>query len=441
MADLPSIAKSIFLGALEDCSIDRAMQRCVSVQDGQLRVCKQSFSIREIRRLRIVAAGKASSTMLAALRKQLPNEPEWDVRGILIAPEPPPGLAGEFQFFRGGHPLPNEASFAGARTALEMLRSIPPEESSGTLCIFLLSGGASAMLELPLDPAISLQDTATFHQVLVGSGAAINEINCVRKRFSAVKGGRLAAAAGEAACISLLISDVPAGHEDAIGSGPTLPDASTVEQCKDVLERYHLLPQFPAPVRRYFENLPEASVPPDLNRNRCGHCVLLCADDLAEAAARRATDLGWLAVVDHTSDEWPYEKAAAYLLQRLRQLRQSFGRACLIAGGEVLVQLPAGSVGVGGRNQQFALYGLTRLTPEDKSVAILSGGSDGIDGNSPAAGAVADERLLQTPEDRRLAEVALQNFDAYSYFAARGALLVTGSTGQNLRDLRILLCG
>lgn len=297
------------------------------------------------------------------------------------------------------------------------------------------------MLELPLDPAISLNDTAVFHQVLVGSGASITEINRIRKRFSAVKGGRLAAAAGQAACVTMLISDVPAGHEDAIGSGPTLPDTSSLEQCKEILQRYRLLPQFPASVRRFFETLPAASVPPDLNRNRCGHCVLLCAEDLAEAAARRAMDLGWHAVIDHTSDEWPYEKAAAYLLQRLRELRQRFGRACLIAGGEVRVQLPAGKVGFGGRNQQFALYGLTRLTAQDKSVAILSGGSDGIDGNSPAAGAVADERLLQTPEDRRFAEVALQNFDAYSYLATKGALLVTGSTGQNLRDLRVLLCG
>lgn len=297
------------------------------------------------------------------------------------------------------------------------------------------------MLELPLDPTISVPDTAAFHQVLVGSGASITEINCIRKRFSAVKGGRLAAAAGEAASVSMLISDVPAGHEDAIGSGPTLPDTSTLEECKDVLEHYRLLPQFPASVRRFFETLPAASSPPDLHRNGGSHCVLLRADDLAEAAARRATELGWNAVVDHTSDEWPYEKAAAYLLQRLRQLRQGSVRICLISGGEVLVQLPAGNFGVGGRNQQFVLYGLSRFTAEDKSTAILSGGSDGVDGNSPAAGAVADERLLQVPEDRRLAEIALHNFDAYSFLAQRGALLVTGSTGQNLRDLRILLGG
>jgi len=340
--------------------------------------------------------------------------------------------------------MPNQASFDGVRAALEMLRSIAPEETASTLCIFLLSGGASAMMELPLDPAIGLADTQAFHRALVGSGASITEINCARKHFSAVKGGRLALAGGNSACVTMFISDVPAGHEDAIGSGPTVADTSTLEECGEILARYSLLPPFPAPVRAYFESAACNETPHELQRN-ARSCVLLHAGDLAEAAARRAMDLGWPVVLDPTSDEWPYDKAADYLLGRLRELRRQSSRVCLIAGGEVLVRLPAGdtpgAMGMGGRNQQFALYAATQLTADDKAVAILSAGSDGVDGNSPAAGAVVDERSLRSQEARVLAKQALGRFDAYSFLAARGDLLVTGATGNNLRDLRLLLCG
>ncbi len=252
------------------------------------------------------------------------------------------------------------------------------------------------MMELPLDPAVSLAETAAFHQALVASGASITEINCVRKHFSAVKGGRLALAAGDALCHTLLVSDVPAGHEDALGSGPTLPDSSTVADCREILARYHLLPQFPASVRNFFESgaLPETPKPADLNSKAA---VLLSAEDLARAAAHRAESLGWTAIIDNSCDERDYQDAATYLLERVRDLRRRHSRVCLVSAGEIAVKLPPASsapVGIGGRNQQFALYAASLLSPEDGEIAILSAGSDGIDGNSPAAGAVVDQNLM-----------------------------------------------
>jgi hydroxypyruvate reductase len=404
---------------------------------------EETIDLARVQRVRIVAVGKAARTMLSSLLQHLSLPSQCDLAGVLIAPEESPRASGQLpggiQFFAGGHPSPNEASFAGARAALTMLRELPQNTAQISPCFFLISGGASAMMELPLDPSISLADTASFHRVLVGSGASITEINCVRKHFSAVKGGRLAQAAGDAMCRSLLLSDVPAGREDALGSGPTVPDSSTVDECRELLERFRLLEQFPSAVRRFFESdaLVETPKPAELQERAF---VLLSAQSLAEAAANNATALGYFPMIDNSCDDWEYKAAARYLLDRLRTLRLQHPRACVISTGEVSVTLPAESTGVGGRNQQFALYAATLLRPEDEPISIFSAGSDGIDGNSPAAGAVVDRELVQgdgLPPAMR----ALEQFDTYSFLSNRRAAIVIGPSGNNLRDLRILIAG
>jgi hydroxypyruvate reductase len=448
MVNLRDVARRIFDQALADCSVEQAVARHVSVRGTILQVGEQTIHLERVRRVRIVAVGKAARPMLLSLLQQLTLPEECDLEGVLIAPEEPLPLSRKLphgiQFFAGGHPSPNDASFAGARTALTMLRELPQDTAANSLCFFLISGGASAMMELPLDPSISLADTAIFHHALVGSGASITEINCVRKHFSAVKGGRLAQAAGNAMCRSLLISDVPVGREDALGSGPTVPDSSTVDECREILMRYQLLARFPASVRQFFESdeLVETPKPKALPERAS---VLLSAQTLAEAAAKIARTLGYFAVIDNSCDEWEYKDAAKYLLGRLRTLRANQPRACIISTGEVRVTLPAsndtvGTVGIGGRNQQFSLYAATLLRPEDDPMAILSAGSDGIDGNSPAAGAVVDRGAVA---DDALSQAvdALEQFDAYSFLFDRGLAIVIGPSGNNLRDLRILIAG
>jgi hydroxypyruvate reductase len=172
--------------------------------------------------------------------------------------------------------------------------------------------------------------------------------------------------------------------------------------------------------------------------------ILLDAQDLAKAAAHRAEALGWTAVIDNTCDEWEYQAAAKYLLERLQSLHSHHSRVCLISVGEVIVGLPTrtktpGSVGIGGRNQQFAVYVATQLMPSDGAVGILSAGSDGIDGNSTAAGAVVDENTAREPRDRSSALLALESFNTYPFLQTRNATITTGPSGNNLRDLRILL--
>jgi hydroxypyruvate reductase len=265
-------------------------------------------------------------------------------------------------------------------------------------------------------------------------------MNCVRKHFSAVKGGRLAAAAGAAAKLSLLVSDVPPAHLDALGSGPTLPDPTTVAQCRKVLADHSLLDRLPASVRQFFAS-PQLAETPKPGQLVSPACKLLDAGNLAEAASARAAELGFSAIVDNTCDDWDYAAAADYLLDRLRQLRREHRRACLISAGEVTVRLPALDPRIasplGGRNQHFALYVGTQLRPADGPISVLSAGSDGIDGNSSVAGAIVDEHTL----DGRLADAqsALQGFNSFSFLNALDATVVTGPTGHNLRDLRILL--
>jgi glycerate 2-kinase len=462
---LREIAHSIFMQTLAECSVEQAFAREVKTvmdENGSrlLLVGDDVIDLDRISHIRIVAVGKAASAMLGALLPHLQNNPKFDLAGVLIAKDKPSHLPPQFQFFSGAHPLPDEQSIAGARAALNLVRS-PPQNNAkpeNTLSLFLISGGASAMMELPLDASISLADIGIFYRELVHSGASIAEINCVRKHFSAVKGGRLAMAAQGSLILSLLVSDVPSGHLDALGSGPTLPDTSTVDQCRDILSRHHLLDRFPASVRRFFlsSELEETPKPADLDVRAV---TLLSEDDMAAIARRRAEELGFYAIVDNTCDDWDYRAAAEYLLERLRTLREGHSRVCIISSGEVTVELPGprsdGShegviPGTGGRNQQFVLYAATLLEPSDKSTAIFSAGSDGIDGNSSAAGAVVDEQTLSgasetfqmrdetnTPLTR--AKQSLKRFDAGTFLESIGATIVTGATGNNLRDLRILL--
>jgi hydroxypyruvate reductase len=444
-ADLKDIAREIFLHALADCSIDRSFDRMLSTnQDGRgthlILDGEQILTLDRLRHVRIVSVGKASTAMLTSLLARLPLPPTCELQGVLIAPSRPTSLPAAIQFFPGGHPLPNEASFAGASAALAMLQALGNAHPESTLCIFLVSGGASAMMELPLDPSISLADTVAFHQALVHCGASIVEMNCVRKHFSAVKGGRLALAAGNAQKVSLFVSDVPPAHLDALASGPTIADPTTVAESREIIDRYKLAERFPLSVRRFFESphLPETPKPGELISRSW---KLLDSDELARMAQNRATSLRFYTLVDNTCDDWNYDAAADYLLNRLRELRREHPRVCLISTGEVAVQVPVPVTANarGGRNQHFALYVASQLRAEDTPLAVLSAGSDGIDGNSTATGAVIDESTLA--RDARSAHRALARFDSSTLLSSLGATIVTGPTGHNLRDLRILLAG
>jgi hydroxypyruvate reductase len=316
-----------------------------------------------------------------------------------------------------------------------MLKSLTAQNAA-SLVIFLLSGGGSSMAEKPIDDEISLDDLIATYRVLVHSGAPIGEINAIRKHLSAIKGGRLALAASPARQVSLLVSDVPDNTPDALASGPTMPDSSSAEDCYAIAAKYDLLGKFPASVSDLFhkktlEETPKSDDPAFLNSR---WFTVLSNQTAIDAVAEAAKRERFTVEVDNNCDDWDYARAADYLLNRLRELRQKSERVCLISGGEVTVKVTNG--GVGGRNQQFALACAQKISGEN--ITVLSAGTDGIDGNSKAAGAVVDGTTIDRAKTQDI-QAALDKFNAYPLLESLGDAIITGPTGNNVRDLRILL--
>jgi len=395
-----------------------------------LRIGEDLYDLSEERRIFAVAIGKAAYSMMDGLHGQLGTRMAGIAVGATEAAEQGLGV----QYFRGGHPAPNRESWQAAETVLRALK----QQGPAALVIFLVSGGGSALLEKPISDDISLDDLAAAYSKLVLSGGTIVEINALRKHLSAVKGGRLARAAAPAQQVSILVSDVPDNAPDALASGPTMPDASTVKDCYRIAEKYGLLPQLPESVRRLFaeRKLEETPKAGDEAFARSRWWTVLSNAEVRQAAAAAAARAGFAITVDNSCDDWDYAAAADYLLGRLRELRQGVSRVCLISGGEVTVRVEDG--GVGGRNQQFALYCASKIAGQN--VTILSAGTDGIDGNSPATGAVVDGSTAERARASGLdAAAALARFDAFPFFTALGDAIVTGPTGNNLRDLRVML--
>ena len=428
--EMREVARHIFLHALAQATVDNAFQLHVSCDRGVLRICEDLYDLHSYARVFVVSIGKAAHSMAQALEAQVGSSLE----GIVASSsEPGPQIRG-LRYFRGGHPAPNAESVRAAEAILKSLMS----QNASSLVIFLLSGGGSSMVEKTIDGEISLEDVIVTYRALVHSGAPIVEINAIRKHLSAVKGGRLAQAAYPAQQVSLLVSDVPDSQLDALASGPTMPDSTTVEDCYAIAAKYALLEQLPGPVGELFRRhaLEETPKSDDPAFYRSRWWPILSNKTAAEEAGVMAAKLGFAVEMDNSCDDWDYEPAAEYLLGRIHQLRQEVSRVCLISGGEVTVKVTNG--GVGGRNQQFALACAKKIRGEN--ITVLSAGTDGIDGNSPAAGALVDGTTMERARARGLdAAGALARFDAYPFFEALGDTVVTGATGNNLRDLRILL--
>ena len=424
-------AREIFRHALAEASISKAFERHVHFERGVLRICEDLYDLQAFSRVLVVSIGKAGHTMAEALAQSIG---ESSLEGVVASSVEPAAQVRGFRYFRGGHPTPNAESIRAASAILKLLDA----QNAASLVIFMISGGGSSIVEKPIDHEISLDDLIATYRALVLSGAPIAEINSIRKHLSATKGGRLARAAFPAQQVSLLVSDVPDNSPDALASGPTMPDSTSVGDCYRIAEKHNLLPQLPDSTRELFERraLEETPKSDDQSFYRSRWWTLLSNHavlDQARAAAERA---GFIVHVDNSCDDWDYERAADHLLQRLRELRNESPRVCLLSGGEVAVKVTNG--GIGGRNQQFALACAGKIAGEN--ITVLSAGTDGVDGNSSAAGALVDGTTISRAKSRGLkAASALKKFDAYPFLNALGDAIETGPTGNNLRDLRILL--
>ena len=365
-------------------------------------------------RVVVIASGKAAPAMLRGLS-------DWGaVTGVAVttAGQTLPKLPG-IRWLEAAHPLPDQRSVAAGQAMLEVLRDLRPDD----LVLCLISGGSSALCCVPNQ--IALPQKIALSTALLSSGASIVEINTVRKHLSAIKGGRLALAAGPARLEALIVSDVVGDDLTVIGSGMTAPDATTVADALSVLRRYGV----PAPMT--LTETPKSTDPAFL---RVTNRVILSNRVALQAAQRVLEGHGWR--VAHVEDAVTGDSRLA--ATRQAALAKESGTAVL-SGGETTVQVSdsgSGEPGRGGRNLEFLL----QLVIEDAGLYALSADSDGIDGTSNAAGAVLTPDSLHRALMLGLEPLAFQRRnDAHGFFAALGDLVVTGPTGTNVNDLRIIL--
>jgi hydroxypyruvate reductase len=440
MADLKQAALRIFRETFAAIDIPATMRRKLARAGSLIRVNGGLLDMAPFERICAISIGKASLALARGLSEVL--SPDFRAEGIVVAPSHfGPSLWGNlpqgFRAIAAGHPVPDAGSFAAGRAILELLATT----SERTLVFFLLSGGGSALVEQPLDPAVELEDMQGLNRWLVTCGASIDEINAVRKHLSAVKGGRLAVAASAARKITFGVTDVPEGQESALASGPTLPDPTTVSDACGVVGRYGLLAKLPARIRMQFEHPETISETPKAGNpafRGSAFQILLGRHDLFHPAHHAAEAAGFVTVCDNTADDWPIESAADFLLDELAALKRE-NPSCpvaVIAGGEL--SSPVRGDGVGGRNSAFVLHCVKRIAGQ--RIAVLSVGTDGIDGSSPAAGAVADGETSARAHSLGLDPGDyFRRSDSYTFFRKLDDAIETGPTGNNLRDLRVLL--
>jgi len=449
------LAREIFFETMTTIDVRRAMLSKLRRESTALVAGDVRFPL--ARPPRIVAFGKAANRMAAVLVEILggsvdatPDELKRattdDVLveilggaiegGVVVSPAEPATRLDRIRYFIGGHPYPNLGSLQGAEAALDLVSGLTEDDA----VIFLVSGGGSALFEKPLDPAVTLADLLEFNRVLVTCGLPIEQMNPLRKHLSAVKGGRLGARAYPARRLTIFISDVPEHLPSMVASGPTRPDESTAEKCYSIVEEQGLTHRFPAVIRKRFEErtLEETPKADDPRLTGSQYFCLLSNRDAVAAAKAAAEKLGFICEVDSSEWDADYQQVASTNLTGLSALARAHpGQAvCTIVGGEIIC--PVTGRGIGGRNQAFVLYAATKIAGSQR--VVLSAGTDGRDGNSPASGAVADGQTASRARVLGLdPEHHLVASDSYHFFRALGDTLDIGFTDNNVRDIRVWL--
>jgi glycerate 2-kinase len=382
-------------------------------------------------RIFVVGAGKAGGTMARAAARILGKR---IFAGCINVKDGDPSKNRRIELRPCGHPVPDERGVEGTKRIAELCASAGEKD----LVICLLSGGASALTPCPAPP-ITLAEKQQTTQLMLACGATIHELNALRKHLSLFKGGQLAKLAAPAKVLSLILSDVVGDDLDVIGSGPTAPDSSTFASALAVLDKYHLRSRVPASVRKHLDNgTAETPKPGDPIFKNVENVIVGSNQKSLEAAAKAAKSLGYRTLILASTIEGETQDVARLHAAIARQIRIS-GQplrppACVVSGGETTVTI-RGS-GKGGRNQEFALAAALDIAGL-KDTLILSAGTDGTDGPTDAAGALADGDTLR--KSRRDARSALRNNDSYPFFEDLHDLVITGPTGTNVMDLHLIL--
>ena len=442
-------AVAIWSAGVRGVDAGRLLRRAVRRRAGLLAIGPElRIPLASLRRIVVVGAGKAGGAMAEALEDMFGPRllDAHDLRGLVNLPDAQvrPLRRITLHGARAGvSNKPTEAGRRGADRMLELLEDLGPRD----LVLCLISGGGSALLPAPAGE-VTLEDKLRVTEMLHSCGATINEMNAVRKHLARVKGGGLARAAGRARVVSLILSDVVGDPLDVIASGPTAPDPTTYGDALAVLAKYGLEAETPARALRHLRRGAAGKEPETAKRlSRRVHNLLLGGNALAlTAAAREARARGYRVLDLGSRIEGESREVGLVMAGLLRGVHEE-GRplappACILSGGETTVTL-RGEHGLGGRNQELALAALSRLGEAGlRDAVLLSGGTDGEDGPTDAAGAVADAASARAARVLGLdAAGHLARHDAYPFFARAGGLLRSGPTGTNVMDLRVLLVG
>ncbi len=435
-------ARKIFERALEAVDPQIAVRQLIKLEGTQLIIGERSLDASS-RKIYAIAIGKAAHAMATGLTETLRSRL---AAGVLTGPKSDllrSPSASQWETFSGGHPLPNERSLAAAQAVFTLLRQANEEHA---VVMFLISGGGSAMIEWPRSGAITLADLRETNRVLVSCGAGIAEINSVRATISDIKAGGLARRALQCEQVTLIVSDTNEGDEASVASGPTFIEPGSAFDAGEVVARYGLESSLPDAVLRLIATAAgENQKRRGKERFRSNFYVIFSNHDAIVAAANKSVELGVATEIASDIQEQPIAEGCHLLLKRAVEVFEREGRkrpVCLISGGEF--SCPVSGDGIGGRNSETVLRAVLELSNHsfagNPSFVIISAGTDGIDGNSPASGAIADSTTIA----RALAEGLdprdfLARSDSYTFFEHLGDALITGSTGTNVRDLRIVL--
>jgi glycerate 2-kinase len=382
----------------------------------------------------VVGAGKAAASMARAVEAHWPADKP--LSGLVVTRYGHGvGPLKQIEVVEAAHPIPDAAGQQAASRILDLVKGVGPDD----LALCLISGGGSALLSLPA-PGITLDDKQALNRALLKSGANINEINCVRKHLSAIKGGRLALAAAPAKILSLIISDVPGDDPSVIASGPTTPDTTTLADAKAVLRRYGIVPP-PSVQARLDDSACETPKPGDPAFARSETRIIAAPQASLEAAAEVAAQAGYRPLILGDAIEGEAREVGKVMAGIARQVAvhgQPAPAPCvLVSGGETTVTV--GGAGRGGRNVEFLLSLAVELDGRPRIFAI-AGDTDGVDGAEDVAGAIVTPDSLERARRAGLnARASLAENDGHGFFGALGDQVVTGPTLTNVNDFRAVL--
>lgn len=431
-------ALAIFASGIDAVDPERAIKNHVRLEDNYLVVGKTTIDLSRFARISVMGAGKASAAMAQAMEEILGERLD---SGIVVTKYGHSLPLNKVEVIEGGHPVPDEAGFRGAQKIVRFLERRDEKD----LVFFLISGGGSALLPHPYEGLV-LEDLKALTKILLEAGANIHEINTLRKHLSKIKGGRLAKIASPATLISLILSDVIGDDLDSIASGPTVPDRSTFQGCLDILDKYQIREKMPFAVSEIFQKgvrgeIEETPKPGDPVFERTHNLIIGSNIMAVRAAAKKAKELGYRPLVLSTFIEGETRDVARVHVAIAKEILNSGNPigcpACVLSGGETTVTIRG--KGKGGRNQEFVLAAALDIEGLE-GVMVLSAGTDGTDGPTDAAGAVADGTTVARARKRGMDPARfLRENDSYPFFQALDDLVITGPTYTNVMDLRIVL--